>query len=163
MSHRVLVETEARAVSGAALAPGLVDAAADAAIVRVLQAEQQARAAVAECARAAEREVQQATVAARRIGARAAERVARVQRLLAARSAAQLAQIEAERRGLADHAMDGSALQAALDRAVARLAAELTSDERGRASAEADKQGSESHAAAPTASHRPAAADRSAD
>lgn len=69
----------------------------DAAIARVLQAEQAARERVAACEREAVAIVQQAREQARRIAARAAQRTARVHARVAAALAARLAAIDARR------------------------------------------------------------------
>lgn len=73
------------------------DGDVDAAIARVLQAEQAARERVAACEREAVAIVQQAREQARRIAARAAQRTARVHARVATALAARLAEIEARR------------------------------------------------------------------
>jgi hypothetical protein len=99
---------------------------ADAAIARVLTAERDARAAVAECALQAERELQAGRERARLITARGADRVASVQRSIERQLTAALARIGAERAALAqphaDAQLDASRLAAAVD----TLADELT-------------------------------------
>jgi hypothetical protein len=99
---------------------------ADNAIARVLGAERDARSAVAECGRQAERELQAARERVRSISARGAERVARMQRSIDSQLTAALARIAAERVALAQPAgnreLDATRLRSAVD----TLADELT-------------------------------------
>lgn len=111
---------------------------ADAAIARVLGAERDARSAVAECARQAEREVQTARERVRAISARGAERVARVQRITDSQLSAALARVAAERAALALPAGDRDLGAARLQSAVDTLADELT---RGALPQRADSSG----------------------
>jgi hypothetical protein len=99
---------------------------AEAAIARVLAAEQDARAAVAACARQAEHDVQFARDRARAIQARAAARVARAQ-AMAERELARLRAHDAAQR-LALARIGSGAIDDAqqLTRAVEQLADELT-------------------------------------
>jgi transcription initiation factor TFIIIB Brf1 subunit/transcription initiation factor TFIIB len=99
---------------------------ADVAIALVLGAERDARSAVAECARQAEREVQAARERVRAISARGAERSARVQRSTDRQLSAALARIAAERAALALPAGDRDLDAARLRSAVDTLADELT-------------------------------------
>lgn len=101
----------------------------DEAIVRVLQAEQSARDAVAQCARDAEGVRQAARVRARAIAERAAERVARVHQWTEARLAAAIGRLEAERAALHRPATPDPDEPARVDQALERLAAELTGSE----------------------------------
>jgi Ni,Fe-hydrogenase I large subunit len=112
--------------SSAADAPRASTSPAEVAIARVLAAEREARAAVADCARQAERDIQTARERARAIQARAAERVARAQ-AMAERELAQLRALDtAQHQALArvgSSAHDDAQQRA---RAVERLADELT-------------------------------------
>jgi hypothetical protein len=117
---------------GAAPAPSAADAPsaptslAEVAIARVLAAEQEARAAVAACARQAEHEVQFARDRARAIQARAAARVARVQ-AMAERELARLRALDAEQHLALARIGSGADVDAQqLARAVEQLADELT-------------------------------------
>lgn len=97
----------------------------DAAIMRVLAAEQAARAEVERCKREAELTLDEAHRRARDIAERAARRVAGVHRWTEAAIAARIAALEAQRAALLNTAHerdDGSALA----RAVERVADELT-------------------------------------
>jgi regulator of protease activity HflC (stomatin/prohibitin superfamily) len=107
-------------------AAAVVNELADAAIARVLAAERDARAAVAECALQAEGELQSARDRARAIAARSADRVARVQRSTDAQLDAALARIAAERAALAQPHGDPQVDARRLAAAVATLADELT-------------------------------------
>ncbi|MGE5338288.1 MAG: hypothetical protein ACM3PU_10690 [Gemmatimonadota bacterium] len=103
-------------------------ASADAAIDRVLQSEQGAREAVANCAAEAELLVAQANEAARRCAERAAARIARVHAHAQARLQARLAEIEHERTGL-DASASATLVSEERRRAVIeQLAAELTTE-----------------------------------
>jgi vacuolar-type H+-ATPase subunit H len=96
----------------------------DAAITRVLAAEQAARAEVEQCKRDAERTLEEAHRRAREIAERAARRAARVHRWTDEAIAARIAALESRRAALLQSAQeedDGSALA----RAVERLADEL--------------------------------------
>ncbi len=102
--------------------------ATDAAIARVLQAEEAARAAVARCAADADQRVQTARDEARAIAERAARRIARVHALAQESLLTRLAEIEQARA-----ALDQStpALVATPDRlrgVIEQLAAELTTE-----------------------------------
>jgi vacuolar-type H+-ATPase subunit H len=97
----------------------------DAAISRVLAAEQAARAAVEQCKREAERTLEDAHRRARDIAERAARRVARVHHWTDRTIATRVAALESQRAALlktAHEADDGSALARAVD----RLADDLT-------------------------------------
>lgn len=97
----------------------------DAAIMRVLAAEQSARAEVERCKRSADQTVEDAQRRARDIAERAARRAARVHQWTDAAIAARVAALESQRTALlasAHDADDGSVLA----RAVERLADELT-------------------------------------
>lgn len=97
----------------------------DAAISRVLAAEQAARAEVEQCRRDAERTLEDARGRAREIAERAARRAARVHHWTDRAIAARVAALESQRAALLKSAHeedDGSALA----RAVERLADELT-------------------------------------
>jgi len=98
---------------------------ADAAIARVLTAERDARAAVAECAVQAERELQAGRERARTISARGAGRVSFVQRSTERQLADARARIAAERAALAEPAVIVHADRRLAD-AVGTLADELT-------------------------------------
>ncbi|MFN3565097.1 MAG: hypothetical protein ACK4V1_03815 [Burkholderiaceae bacterium] len=105
--------------------------AVEQAIDRVLRAEQQAGRQIADCTAQAQRRVQVAHSRARAIAERAGRRTDEVRRIAAARLAQQLDAIERERQALlrdADH--DPTALQR-LQSAIDRLAAALTSEDRG--------------------------------
>lgn len=97
----------------------------DAAIMRVLAAEQAARAEVERCKRSAEQALEDAHRRAREIAERAARRVARVHRWTEAAIAVRLAALESQRAELLRSAGDGDDGQA-VARAVERLADELT-------------------------------------
>jgi len=97
----------------------------DAAIMRVLSAEQAARAEVERCKREAEQTVEEARRSAREIAERAARRTARVHHWTEAAIASRIAALEAQRASLLNTAHghdDGDAIA----RAVERLADELT-------------------------------------
>jgi hypothetical protein len=100
----------------------------DLAIVRVLQAEQSARDAVAQCATDAERLRQEARARARAIAERAAERVARVHASTEARLQSAIARLNAQRAALLQPAPPDPGEPARVARALDRLAAELTGD-----------------------------------
>ena len=97
----------------------------DAAIMRVLAAEQAARDEVERCRRTAERAVEDAHRRAREIAERAARRAARVHRWTEAAIAARVAELESQRAELLRSSADGDDGDA-LARAVERLADELT-------------------------------------
>lgn len=98
----------------------------DAAIMRVLQAEQAARAAVTADAAQAERLRDGARQRAHAIAERAALRVARVHRAMDEAIAQRLEGIQSERALLSEARSDESAESARMTRALERLAAELT-------------------------------------
>lgn len=102
-------------------------AATDAAIARVLQAEQAAREAVARCAAEAQATVDAARESARRIAARAAERTARVSAWAAVQLQARLAELERDRIALKNPAQQASPDADRLGATVQRLADDLTS------------------------------------
>lgn len=95
------------------------------AIARVLQAEGEARDAVASCERDAQRLVQEARVRAQAISARADARIAAARAALAASVAAKIARLEAAGAALERNAGDGGDPDS-LEAAVAALAADLT-------------------------------------
>ena len=97
----------------------------DAAIMRVLAAEQAARAEVERCRRSAEQTLEDAHRRAREIAERAARRTARVHRWTETAIAERVATLESQRADLLRSAGDGDD-GAALARAVERLAGELT-------------------------------------
>lgn len=97
----------------------------DDAIMRVLQAEQAARAAVAQDAAQAERLRDDARQRARAIAERAAVRAARVHGLVDAAITGRLEHIRRQRAALTDAPSDDAAESARLERALDRLAAEL--------------------------------------
>ncbi len=103
-------------------------AAADAAIEQVLQAEQAARAAVAQCRTEAEEQLAQARERARRIAERAALRIARVHAFAQARVSSRLNEIERQRADLEASSAAAGADAGHLRAAIERLAAELTTD-----------------------------------
>jgi vacuolar-type H+-ATPase subunit H len=102
----------------------------DAAIARVLQAEQAARERVAACERDAVAIVQQAREQARRIAARAARRTARVHARVSAALAARLADIEARRPSAAGGAEPATPGDPRIAAVAERLARELTGRDR---------------------------------
>jgi vacuolar-type H+-ATPase subunit H len=97
----------------------------DAAIMRVLAAEQAARAEVERCKRSAEQTLEDAHRRAREIAERAARRAARVHRWTDAAIAARVAALESQRAELLRSAGDADTGEV-LERAVGRLADELT-------------------------------------
>ena len=97
----------------------------DAAIMRVLAAEQAARAEVERCKQSAEQAIEDAHRRAREIAERAARRAARVHRWTEAAIAARVAALESQRAELLRSAGDADEGEA-LARAVERLADELT-------------------------------------
>lgn len=97
----------------------------DAAIMRVLAAERNAREEVERCSRSAEQTLEDARRRAREIAERAARRAARVHHWTETAIAARVAALESQRAALLRSA-DGEDDGAALSRAVARLADELT-------------------------------------
>jgi cell division septum initiation protein DivIVA len=101
----------------------------DAAIARVLLAEQEARAAVQNCAREADAIVEQAQQTARDVARRAAQRTVRVQRWAAERLRQQLAEVEAQQAQI-EHASAGTAGGRPLADVIETLAAELTGGRR---------------------------------
>mgnify|MGYP005812956085 CR=1 FL=1 len=103
-------------------------ASIDAAIERVLVAEQAAREAAARCAVDADECVSRARNAALRIAERAALRSARVHALAQQRLAARLAEIEAQRSRLEQSGPTDDASLQKLQGVVEQLAAELTSE-----------------------------------
>ena len=111
-----------RAIPGAPVDTASIDEA----IGRVLQAEQAARAAVAQCARDADALLQQARESARAITERAAARIARAQGWAQARLRTRLAGIEQARALLSEPAAAEAPPAARLDAVIARLAEELT-------------------------------------
>ena len=100
----------------------------DQAIVRVLQAEQSAREAVARCAADAERLRQDARARGRAIAERAAERVARVHAWTEAQLRSEIERLNAQRQALLQPAPPDPDEPARVARALDRLAAELTGD-----------------------------------
>lgn len=98
----------------------------DEAIARVLQAEQSAREAVAQCAVDAERLRQDARARARAIAERAAERSARVHELTQAALRAEMERLEAQRAALRQPAAPDPDEPARVARALDRLASELS-------------------------------------
>lgn len=117
------------ALESAATRPAGNDAAAvaaDAAIARVLAAERDARAAVAECVLQAERELQAGRERARLIAARGADRAVRVQHSAERRLTQAAARIASERDALSRVAGDPVADERRLAVAVERLADELS-------------------------------------
>jgi hypothetical protein len=120
-----LFDSAAPAAS-AADAPSASTTHAEIAIARVLAAEQDARAAVAACARQAEHDVQFARDRARAIQARAAARVARAQ-AMAERELARLRALDAAQHLALARIGSGAGDDAQqLARAVEQLADELT-------------------------------------
>ena len=97
----------------------------DAAISRVLAAEQAARAEVEQCKRAAERTLEDAHRRAREIAERAARRAARVHHWTDRAIATRIATLESQRAALLKSA-HGADDDSALARAVDRLADDLT-------------------------------------
>ena len=97
----------------------------DAAIMRVLAAEQAARAEVERCKRSADQALEDAHRRAREIAERAARRAARVHRWTDAAIAARVAALESQRAALLRSGADEDDSQA-LARAVERLVDELT-------------------------------------
>jgi vacuolar-type H+-ATPase subunit H len=97
----------------------------EAAIMRVLAAEQAARAEVERCKRSADQALEDAHRRAREIAERAARRAARVHRWTETAIAARVAALESQRAELLRAAADGDDSRA-LARAVERLADELT-------------------------------------
>jgi hypothetical protein len=120
-----LIDGAAPAAS-AADAPGAPTSLAEVAIARVLVAEQDARAAVAACARQAEHDVQFARDRARAIQARAAVRVARVQSMAERELARLRAHDAAQHLALARLGSSPTDDAQQLARAVEQLADELT-------------------------------------
>lgn len=109
--------------------PVAVDVASiDAAIDRVLVAEEAAREAAARCADEADETVSRARNAALRIAERAAVRSARVHAFAQQRLAARLAEIEAQRLQLEQSGPADDASPRRLQAVVEQLAAELTSE-----------------------------------
>jgi F0F1-type ATP synthase membrane subunit b/b' len=98
----------------------------DLAIVRVLDAEQSARDAVAQCAVDAERVRHEARVRARVIAERAAERAARVHEWTASRLREQVQRLNEQRAALLQPAPPDPEEPARVARALDQLAAELT-------------------------------------
>lgn len=101
----------------------------DQAIARVLQAEQSARAAVAQCAVDAERLRQDARVRAKAIAERAAERVVRVHERTQAALRAEIERLETERAALRQPAAPDPDEPARVARALECLATELSGGE----------------------------------
>lgn len=101
----------------------------DQAIVRVLQAEQSARDAVAQCALDAERIRQDARARARVIAERAAGRIARVHEWTEARLRRDIERLEAERAALQRPAAEDPTEPARVALALDLLGAELTGSE----------------------------------
>jgi hypothetical protein len=97
----------------------------EAAIARVLDAERDARAAVAASQREAEAIRAEARARDKRIAETAAARIAAIHSAVSDKRSARLAAIEAEGVGPDPHAADDEAARARLDEAVARLADEL--------------------------------------
>jgi vacuolar-type H+-ATPase subunit H len=104
------------------------DVAAEAAINRVLEAEQQARAAVARAHRDAAERVTQARLRARRIEERADARASKVRAACQQWSAQRVAQLQAQVEELRTCAPVDEARRARLEAAIERLAAELTGE-----------------------------------
>lgn len=98
----------------------------DQAIVQVLQAEQSARDAVAQCALDAERLRQEARARARVIAERAAERVARVHEWTQAAVQAEIGRLNGERAALQQPAAPDPQEPTRVACALDRLAVELT-------------------------------------
>jgi len=99
--------------------------AVDAAIMRVLGAEQAARGEVQRCAAAAEQMRQNARTQSRQIAERAAERVARVHRAVDASIHARIDALERQRRALLEPSAAGADEPKRIASALDRLAAEL--------------------------------------
>jgi hypothetical protein len=99
--------------------------AVDAAIMRVLGAEQAARGEVQRCSAAAEQLRQDARTQSRRIAERAAERVARVHRAVDASIHARIDALEQQRRALLEPSATGADEPERIASALDRLAAEL--------------------------------------
>jgi hypothetical protein len=97
----------------------------EAAIARVLDAERDARAAVAASQREAEAIRADARTRDKRIAERAAARIATIRAGMAERRSARLAAVEAEGTGPDPQAAEDEAARARLDQAVARLADEM--------------------------------------
>jgi vacuolar-type H+-ATPase subunit H len=112
----------------AAQANTTVTSLVDDAIARVLQAEQSAREAVAQCVAEADRIRQDARARARTIAERAAERVARVHAWTDAALRAETDRLERQRIALRQPAPPDPAEPARVARALDRLAAELTGE-----------------------------------
>jgi len=98
----------------------------DLAIVRVLDAEQSARDAVAQCTVDAERVRHEARTRARVVAERAAERVARVHEWTAARLHEEIQRLNEQRAALLQPAAPDPDEPARVARALDQLAAELT-------------------------------------
>lgn len=99
---------------------------ADAAIARLLAAETEALAAVAECARRAEQVVRDAEARAKRIQSRADERTRCIRERLGARASERVASLQAEKSRLRDaEALDAAALER-LERAIGHVVLEMT-------------------------------------
>lgn len=108
------------------LAPPPSHAAVEAAIARVLAAEAQARIAVQDAREAAEARAEAARAATRSIAQRTLARIASVRTEFDRRIAAQVAELNAEAAALAGAPTLSPAELAALERALAALATELT-------------------------------------
>jgi hypothetical protein len=106
--------------------PPSVQLPVDAAMARVLAAAREANAAVEECALAAQRRLAEARSAEKAIAATAARRAARVRAAMAGRTARRLAEVEALEREALAHAHPEDDDHQRLERALERLAAELT-------------------------------------
>jgi vacuolar-type H+-ATPase subunit H len=100
--------------------------AVDEAIMRVLEAETSARAAVEQCVADADEIRQDARVRARAIAERAAERVAKVHRWMDASIKGRVEHLNLERASLQQPATPNPEEPARLARALDRLAAELS-------------------------------------
>jgi vacuolar-type H+-ATPase subunit H len=100
-------------------------AVAEAAIARVLQAEQDARVAIEQCERDAASLVADARRRSREVAERAEARIARLQARMSAAAARRLEAIEREAAALAADRSPDPALRSRIEGAVAALAAEL--------------------------------------
>jgi vacuolar-type H+-ATPase subunit H len=104
------------------------DGVADSAINRVLEAEQQAREAIARCRSAAAQHTTEARLRARRIEERADARASKVRAACQQWSAQRVAQLRAQVEELRTCAPVDEARRARLEAAIERLAAELTGE-----------------------------------
>jgi F0F1-type ATP synthase membrane subunit b/b' len=107
-------------------APETPPTPAEAALAQVLQAEREAREAVAECRRRAETIVDAGRARARRIQARSEERIAALHVRADRTVGRTVAALAAEAQSLATPLVLDDGQRARLDRAIANLAAEVT-------------------------------------